>query len=269
MSDGPFDVGGAPPGPPPPEDDATGGGGEGGGAGGGGGGDEGGGSTGADGGGTPWERRHEIGFASGLVETTRQVLATPGEFFRTMPRGGGIGSPLLYALIVSYIGLVAATLYNAVFNAVLGPTFANLGAGRPELERYAALLRGGPGTILANLILGPVVVVALLFVGAGLVHLMLLLVGGARHPFETTFRVMGYLHATSILNLVPIVGSLIGIAYWVVLAVIGLSAGHGISEGRAAFALFLQVFLVCCCCGLALGAVFFFGGVVSMMALSH
>src|SRR5262249_3587082 len=186
MSDGPFDVGGPPPGPPPPPENAepapaaapggpsadapppwepssgggagggpigTGGGGEGGRAGGGGagggGGDEGGGPPGAEGGGTPWERRHEIGFASGLVETTRQVLATPGEFFRTMPRGGGIGSPLLYGLIVSYIGLVAATLYDAVFNAVLGPTFAGLGAGRPEFERYAALLRGGPGTILA------------------------------------------------------------------------------------------------------------------------
>jgi hypothetical protein len=156
-----------------------------------------------------------------------------------------------------------------VFNAVLGSSLAGWGAGRPELERLATMLRGGPGTILVNLIFGPVAVVILLFVGAGLVHLMLLLVGGARHPFETTFRVMGYLHATSTLNLIPIVGGVIGVVYWLVLAVIGLAAVHGIAEGRAALALLLQVFLVCCCCGLALVAFFFFGGLVSMLALSH
>jgi hypothetical protein len=267
MSDGPFEAGGPPPLPPPEESSEPGG--ASGGTGGSGGGE--GGAPGGSGGGsgTPWERRHELGFANALIETTRQVLATPGDFFRAMPAEGGIGAPLLYGLIVSYIGLLAATLYNAVFNAVLGPSLAGWGAGRPEFERLAAALRGGPGTILLNLILGPVVVVIVLFVGAGLIHLMLLLVGGARHPFETTFRVMGYLHATTILNLIPIVGGVIGILYWVVLAVIGLSAAHGTPEGKAALALFLQIVLACCCCALALGAFFFFGGLVSLMALSR
>src|SRR5688500_16638311 len=47
--------------------------------------------------GTPWERRHEIGLATALVETTQGVLTRPTEFFRAMPVTGGIGAPLIYA----------------------------------------------------------------------------------------------------------------------------------------------------------------------------
>ena len=42
-------------------------------------------------GGTPWERRSEIGFVAALVETTQQVLTGPDAFFRSMPVSGGIG----------------------------------------------------------------------------------------------------------------------------------------------------------------------------------
>ena len=52
------------------------------------------------GGSTPWERRDQLGFIGALVENTKQVLATPVEFFRNMPVFGGLGAPLLYAVIV-------------------------------------------------------------------------------------------------------------------------------------------------------------------------
>ena len=98
---------------------------------------------------------------------------------------------------------------------------------------------------------------------------MLLLIGGARHGFEATFRVVGYLQATTILKLIPIVGGLIGVVYGLILTVIGIAAAHRIPEGKAALAVFLEIVLVCCCCGLGLGAIFFFGGLASYMALSH
>src|SRR5687768_3952130 len=52
--------------------------------------------------GTPWERRDQIGIASALVETTQRVLTAPTAFFRAMPLTGGIGGPLVYALIIGY-----------------------------------------------------------------------------------------------------------------------------------------------------------------------
>ena len=62
------------------------------------------------GGGNPWERRHTIGFFAALIETTKQVLTQPAAFFRSMPVTGGLGSPLLYAVIIAYVGLVASTI---------------------------------------------------------------------------------------------------------------------------------------------------------------
>jgi hypothetical protein len=47
------------------------------------------------------------------VETTRQVLTRPSAFFRTMPVTGGLGSPLLYGVLLGWIGLAAA-FYQAI-----------------------------------------------------------------------------------------------------------------------------------------------------------
>src|SRR5687767_5858147 len=69
--------------------------------------------------GTPWERRDQIGIASALVETTQRVLTGPAAFFRAMPVTGGIGSPLVYALIVGYAGIVVSAIYDFVLESVM------------------------------------------------------------------------------------------------------------------------------------------------------
>src|SRR5688500_1537224 len=74
--------------------------------------------------GTPWERRGEIGIASALVETTQRVLPAPGAFFRAMPVTGGIGEPLLYALIIGYAGIVVSAIYDFVLESVMGSSLS-------------------------------------------------------------------------------------------------------------------------------------------------
>ena len=69
----------------------------------------------ASGAGIPWDRREELGFVSALVETTKEVLTGPSDFFRRMPVAGGIGSPLLYAVVIGYLGLLLSVVYSAVF----------------------------------------------------------------------------------------------------------------------------------------------------------
>src|SRR5262245_47766218 len=70
--------------------------------------------------GTPWDRRSEIGLPSALIETTTQVLSKPARFYRAMPPAGGMGGPLLYGVIVGYIGLLAASIYDAIFRSLMG-----------------------------------------------------------------------------------------------------------------------------------------------------
>jgi hypothetical protein len=205
--------------------------------------------------GTPWERRRTIGFGAGLTETTQQVLSAPEAFFRRMPATGGIVDPLLYGLIVSYIGLVAATVYNAVFNATFGSALSSFGGDRPELARFMPFLEGGLGLVM-NLILGPFAIVVGLFIWAGILHLLLLLLGGGGRGFEATFRVVAYGSASNLIQIIPVCGSFIGVVYGIVLAIIGLSAVHGDSKGKAAAAVLIPLVLCCCCCALGVAAIF-------------
>jgi len=214
-----------------------------------------------DGEGIPWERRGVIGFVSGLTETTQQVLTSPEAFFRRVAAtAAGIGDPLFYAVIVGYIGLVASSVYSAVFNATFGSAFSNLG-DRPELAHLMPFLQGGVGLVV-NLVLGPILIAVGLFIWAGILHVLLLLLGGGARGFEATFRVLGYTAATNLFQIVPMCGGFIGAIYGIVLAIIGLSAVHGDSKGKAAAAVLIPLVLCCCCC--ALGLMAMFGSIASM-----
>ncbi|MGB9475957.1 MAG: DUF4339 domain-containing protein, partial [Candidatus Udaeobacter sp.] len=54
--------------------------------------------------GLPWEHRQERGFFNAFVETLVMVLTKPGEAFTVMKREGGLGEPLIYALIGGCLG---------------------------------------------------------------------------------------------------------------------------------------------------------------------
>jgi hypothetical protein len=213
-------------------------------------------------GGTPWERRAEIGLVTALIDTTRDVLMGPTAFFRAMPVSGGIGAPLGYGVIVGYIGLVAQALYQAIFRSVLGAGFGGFG-GRPEWERLIGSLQSGLGLVI-QIVLGPIFLTLGLFLSAGIVHLLLLLLGGARRDFEATFRVACYAEAPALFALVPFCGGIVGVVYRLVLYIIGLAEAHQIGKGTAAAAVLLPIALVCCCCGV--GIAIFFGGLAALVS---
>ena len=198
-------------------------------------------------GGTPWERREVIGFVAALVETTQGVLLRPTEFFEQMPVTGGVGGPLLYAVILAYLGLVAATLYNLVFRSIVGSTFGAFQGRMAEFERFGHYLEGGVGAV-AQLVTGPVWIVIGVFVFAGVLHLLLMLVGAAPRDFEGTFRVVAYSQAVSVMGLVPFCGSFIAFVWWVVVVTQGFRVVHRASTAQALMAVLLPVVLCCCCC---------------------
>jgi hypothetical protein len=205
------------------------------------------GSAGGGGGRIPWDDRDRIGILTALVETTREVLAAPTRFFRVMPVTGGVGSPLLYAVIVGWVGIVATALYQAIFRSVAGTHFSAFGS-RPEVAAMLGWAESWIGFVV-QIVFGGVVVVIGVFLTAGILHLMLLLLGGARRDFEATLRVVCFAQATSLVLLVPFCGQLVGFVWTIVLYVIGVSQAHGIGTGKAAAAVLLPIVLLCCCCG--------------------
>ena len=187
--------------------------------------------------GLPWEHRQQRGFVSAFIETLSIVLTRPAEAFTVMKREGGLGGPLIYALIGGSVGGIVAFLFS------LG--FQSLGLFKDQQNGLAAMAGMGIGSV-AIIILLPLFIVIGLFIGSGIVHLCLMIVGGANQPFETTFRVLAFSQgSTGPLQIVPVCGGLISGVWALVCTCIGLARAHETDTGRAIVAVFLPV-VVCC-----------------------
>src|SRR5205085_9425155 len=62
--------------------------------------------------GPPWERDGQT--PNSYIETVKQVLLDPMTTFATMRREGGLGKPLMYAIVGGEIGGIVGALYNLV-----------------------------------------------------------------------------------------------------------------------------------------------------------
>jgi hypothetical protein len=198
--------------------------------------------------GLPWEHRQERGFFNAFIQTLSMVLTRPAEAFSVMKRDGGLGGPLIYTLIGGCVGGIVAFLFS------LG--FQSLGLFRDQQNGLAAMAGMGIGSV-AIIILLPLFIVIGLFIGSAIVHLSLMIVGGANQPFETTFRVLAFSQgSTGPLQIVPICGGLIAGVWALVCTCIGLARAHETDTGRAVLAIFLPLIV---CCGGGLLILFMFG----------
>jgi hypothetical protein len=203
--------------------------------------------------GLPWDRRGELGFFPAFFETLKLVLLNPTVAFTSMKREGGLAEPLIYALCGGCVGFLFYFLFSMLVSSF------GLMAGRDPLTNLLGL---GFGTV-ATVICIPILVVLGLFVGSAILHLCLLLVGGAKHTFETTFRVVCFsTGSTYPLMILPICGGLISGVWCLVTECIGVAKAHETDTGRAVLAVFLPV-IVCCGGGFLLALMFGFLGAVT------
>ena len=178
------------------------------------------------------------------------VLTRPAEAFTAMRREGGFGEPLIYAVIGASAGAIVQFLFSLVLHSV--------GIVANQRNALAGVAGMGIGSV-GFIILFPLVLIIGLFIGAGIIHLCLMLVGGAKQPFETTFRVLAFSQgSTGVLQMIPVCGGLIAAVWGLVVNCIGLARAHETDTGRAALAVMLPV-IVCCGGGLVLAMMVGFG----------
>jgi hypothetical protein len=208
--------------------------------------------------GLPWEHRQERGLFNAFVETLVMVLTKPGEAFTIMKREGGLGEPLIYALIGGCLGGIVSLLFS------LG--LQSLGFFADRHNTFAAMTGIGVGSA-AFIVLVPLFIVIGLFIGGAIVHLCLMIVGGANHSFETTFRVIAFSQgSTGPLQMIPICGGLIAGVWALVCNCIGLARAHETDTGRAVLAIFLPLIV---CCGGGILIAFMFGAMGAWSASQH
>ena len=202
---------------------------------------------------SPWESGE--GFVWAFLRTTREALFAPTLFFRKVGAGEGYWPPLIYGLIAGIIGFAGSILWQWILFSRFFP-----------MERLAFL----PYSFLLIIfcVALPFIVGFPIFIGSAVMHLCLMIVGGNRKGFQTTFRVVSYSWGGYLFGIVPFIGGTIGGVYALILVIIGMREAHGISAGRAVLAAFLPIIavagmgiLAAILIPLLFGSMRFFGGV--------
>ena len=208
--------------------------------------------------GNAWERRAELGFVEGLVGVVKGFISAPGATFEETRKTGDLGSPVLFAIIVTFVAAIIGQIWAMMFGT-------SLLAMMPQEAREALpMFIGAQGAgFMVSVFVIPIVTIVGIFIGSAILHLMLLLVGGldtSDAGFEGSFRVVAYSMVAKLAEIIPFLGGIISLIWTVVLLVIGVNRLHGTSEGKAVAAVLLPIVLCCVCGGImmmaGLGAVF-------------
>jgi hypothetical protein len=206
----------------------------------------------------PWEDRARHGAVPALVETVKLFVTSPAAAFARARRRGDLTSPLVFAVLLGWLGVVVQSLWQLAF----GSSFTELLGPLLKDQALPGLAAQGVG-LAVQIVLAPIAILVVLFIGAGIVHLMLMLVGGTKSSeagFEGTLRALSYSTVSQLAALVPFAGGLIAMVWAIVLETIGLADLHRTSTGKALAAVLLPLVLCCAC------AVFAFGSIVALIA---
>jgi hypothetical protein len=199
----------------------------------------------------PWEDKKNLGFLGALFETWKQSCFNPGPFFEKMPVKGGIGNPLLYGLILGFIGVIFQVTYSQMFSQLfdftkwLPPMYQNFDSEFMDFNRRIQSYSN-----IISIFAFPFVATAGMFIMSGIVHLLLTMFGWKKHDYESTFRLVAYSEGPAFFRVIPFIGDFVAMVWQLVLTIIGISKVHKISGGKATLIVILPAILFCvCCCG--------------------
>jgi hypothetical protein len=175
------------------------------------------------------------------------VISSPSQAFVQMRQYGGLGPPIMFNIWA--LGLPVVLIFSIIgVIALLFTVFAAINGGEALLGMAFVL-----GVILFYFVMCVVSVLMTatisMMISAAILHVSLMIVGGARQGYETTFRVNSFAYGASIplaflLACIPLAH-----AVWlIVLLSIGLSKAHEIPTGKAVLAVLLPViatFVLC------------------------
>ena len=215
-----------------------------------------------DAGGTPWERREDLGPLKAWGATVQQALLEPGRLFasaRLDRPGAQLGFAVLTVSVFSAIGQILQALLLHGQQDALRRTVGSLASNpdvSPMLKRLLQMQEqtAGAGTTILLAALTPVFTFILVYVNAGVTHAVAALLGQAKRGFAATFAACTYGCAPLILLAVPACGSLVGVIWLVVLTGIGMKVTHGISPGGAAATVLVPYLVLCCLTFAAMGS---------------
>jgi hypothetical protein len=168
-----------------------------------------------------------------FVSTVQNVVLRPVDFFRGILRQGDFVNPLIFAIICYEV--------SAILGGIIALAFGNQGFGG----------------FIVSIILAPIGTAIALFIGAGITHLLVMLIVGSRNSgYEATFRVAAYSSVVNLVSWIPIIGGLLSL-YAIYMAIVGIREVHTTTTGKAALVVLIPVAVVLLLVILVLGAAAF------------
>jgi hypothetical protein len=189
----------------------------------------------------PWEQPG-YPFLEGLFETAKLVLTAPSQAFARMSLIADIGRPLFYAVILGWLGVIANQAYNIALRGAMHSFLSTL-------PGYNTRLFFGLPTAfnVGFMVIAPIFVLIGVFVWSAIIHLFLMIVGGANKGFGATLRVVCYSTTVQVFQIIPFCGGFVAGIWALVLYVIGIATAHRTTQGKAALAVLLPIVLCCVC----------------------
>jgi hypothetical protein len=205
-----------------------------------------------------WETNHRrFAFFKVLNRTVAQFLFHPDKWFSEVAqKKAPIAPAWQYGLIIGSIGLLGSWFWTIVLRkysyfAVLHYQFFN-----QELT--------SPLTLIA----APLLISLQFFLITLYAFVMLRLNSRNKVSFLETFRIICYAETPTILQVIPIIGTLLSIILWIFALLTGLHYLYGMSRGKVLFILLLP-FLILFAFVMIIVIAGIIGGIIAGTGLSH
>ena len=150
--------------------------------------------------GTPWERRGELGFWTGWLQTLQQALLEPGKLFASARRDRGaaqLGFAVLTTSAFWAIGQIFERLLLGGQREQMRRLVESMSRNRdlgPMLRRMIEVQTqaSSPAWVVALVVLTPLFSLVFLYLNAAVTHGVAALLGQARRGFPATFAACAY-----------------------------------------------------------------------------
>lgn len=167
------------------------------------------------------------------IDTWKEVILRPSDFYRNMPKTGGYADPLTFAAINFILyGLLTALIAGLFGRGMYGGMYDGMYGGFRGL---------GFLTIITNVIIIPFAGIISLFIEAAILYIIYKVLGG-KGSYEGTVRFISYATAVLLLSWIPFLGWVFGI-YGIYLYILGGMNVHDVSMVKSTIAVLLPTFL--------------------------
>jgi len=216
--------------------------------------------------------------------TLYQILTRPAQFFKLMPRMGGVSGPLAFALITHWVGSAVQFLWRSAIGTSLAPYWNNLfkitgdvveidnpgrNAQLVEMRDRITHWIWGAGSVVADpfLTLTSILFVSLLvFVGARIFVTPRDGQPESQVNYESAIRIVCFGMAPSILAGLPFLGGVVAALFVLIVTVIAAREVYHVDTGRAiVIALFPKLLFLGV---LVLGVAFLALAVIKLFAMA-